>query len=76
MIDKKQEWKEKGFQLKYKEKRKIDFILVTGKISICRSVFQIMEDIDLEKFHLKSKLIVPLDEYLANNLKSPNNPFH
>ncbi len=46
-------------------KRKLDFILITGKISIYRTVLQIVDNIDLDKYNLKSKLIVPLDEYLG-----------
>ena len=38
---------------------------MTGKITIYRTVLQIVGDIDLEKHNLKSKLIVPLDEYLG-----------
>ena len=38
---------------------------MTGKITIYRTVLQIVGDIDLEKYNLKSKLIIPLDEYLG-----------
>lgn len=35
--------------------------------SIYRTVFQIVGNIDLEKYNLKSKQIIPLDEYLGIN---------
>lgn len=54
-----------GFKLRSIGKRKIDFILITGKITIYRTVLQIVDDIDLKTYHLKSKLIIPLDEYLG-----------
>lgn len=64
LITKKNEnGKKKGYELK--NKRKIEFILVTGKISIYRTVLQIVGDIELKKYNLRSKLIVPLDEYLG-----------
>ena len=40
---------------------------MSGKIKIRRIVLQIVGDIDLEDYNLKSKLIVPLDEYLGIN---------
>jgi len=48
-----------------KGKEKLEFILITGKIIIYRTVLQIVGDIDLEKYHLKSRNIIPLDEYLG-----------
>lgn len=39
--------------------------MLTKKITIYRTILQIIGDIDLEKYNLKSKLIVPLDEYLG-----------
>ncbi len=47
------------------EKEKLEFILITGKITIYRTVLQIIGNIDLEEYNLKSKQIVPLDEYLG-----------
>lgn len=41
--------------------------MITKKITIYRTILQIIRDIDLEKYDLKSKLIVPLDEYLGIN---------
>lgn len=41
--------------------------MITKKITIYRTILQIIGDIDLEKYDLKSKLIVPLDEYLGIN---------
>ena len=40
---------------------------MSGKIKIRRIVLQIVSDINLEDYNLKSKLIVPLDEYLGIN---------
>lgn len=40
-------------------------MLITGKITIHRTVLQIIEDINLKKCNLESKLIIPLDEYLG-----------
>lgn len=54
-----------GLKLRTIGKRKIEFILITGKITIYRTILQIVNDIDLKKYDLKSKLIVPLDEYLG-----------
>ena len=62
---KKQEWKEKGFKLKSHGKNRIELIMVNGKIEMSRTILQIVGDIDLKKYNLKSKLIVPLDEYLG-----------
>ena len=45
--------------------RKLELILLTGKITIYRTTLQIVGDIDLENYDLKSRLIVPLDEYLG-----------
>lgn len=42
----------------------MEFILITKKIIIYRTILQIVGDIDLEEYNIKSKLIVPLDEYL------------
>ena len=39
--------------------------MVNGSITINRTVLQIVGDTDLKKYNLKSKLIVPLDEYLG-----------
>ena len=39
--------------------------MINGNIIINRTVLQIVGDIDLNKHNLKSKLIVPLDEYLG-----------
>lgn len=39
--------------------------MINGNIIINRTVLQIVGDIDLNKYNLKSKLIVPLDEYLG-----------
>ena len=45
--------------------RKLELILLTGKITIYRTTLQIVGNIDLENYDLKSRLIVPLDEYLG-----------
>lgn len=65
LITKKKEWREKGFKLKNHGKEKIEFILLTGKITISRTILQIVGTINLEDYNLKSKLIIPLDEYLG-----------
>lgn len=39
--------------------------MITKKITIYRTILQIVGDINLEDYNLKSKLIVPLDEYLG-----------
>ncbi len=39
--------------------------MLNGKIEIYRTILQINDTIDLDKYNLKSKLIVPLDEYLG-----------
>ena len=57
----------KGFKLKNVKKSKLDFVLITGKVTIYRTVPQIVGDIDLDNYALKSKLIVPLDEYLRTD---------
>ena len=40
-------------------------MLITGPIKIKRTILQIVGDINLKDYNLKSKLIVPLDEYLG-----------
>ncbi len=40
-------------------------VVITGKVMFKRTVLQIIGEIDLEKYNLKSKLIIPLDEYLG-----------
>ncbi len=47
------------------EKGKIEIIMLNGKIEIYRTILQINDIIDLDKYNLKSKLITPLDEYLG-----------
>ncbi len=42
-------------------------VLITGKVIIRRTVLQIMGDINFEQYKLKSKSIIPLDEYLGIN---------
>ncbi len=59
--------KEQGIKVKNLGKRKLEIILITGKITIYRTVLQIIGDIDLKKYNLESKLIVPMDEYLGIN---------
>ena len=39
--------------------------MLNGKIEIYRTILQINDIIDLDKYNLKSKLITPLDEYLG-----------
>lgn len=45
----------------------MSFILITGKVIISRTILQITDEIDLENYQLKSKLVIPLDEYLGIN---------
>ena len=39
--------------------------MLNGKIEIYRTILQINDIIDLDKYNLKSKLITHLDEYLG-----------
>ena len=39
--------------------------MVTGKIKINRTILRIVGEINLENYGLKSKSIIPLDEYLC-----------
>jgi len=43
----------------------LEFILITGKVLFRRTILQIIGEIDLEQYDLKSRLIIPLDEYLG-----------
>jgi len=66
LISKKKDlWNNKGIRLKNIGKRKLEFTLITGKITFYRTVLQICDDINLDDYNLSSKYIVPLDEYLC-----------
>lgn len=65
IIKKKQEWRNYGYNLRNKGKEKLEFILITGKITIYRTVLQIVGDINLKDYKQTSKNIVPLDECLG-----------
>ena len=45
----------------------MEFILATGKVMIYRTLLQIIGEIDFKQNDIKSKIIVPLDEYLGIN---------
>lgn len=49
--------------LKNKGKRNIKFLLLTGPIEIKRTILKIQGDVDLKKYGLENKEIIPLDEY-------------
>lgn len=54
-----------SFQLENKGKRSITFITLHGRIDINRTILRITNDVNLDDYDLKSKEIIPFDEYLG-----------